>query len=66
MSAPRAVQEAARRLGCRVNDLLAWRVLKDGGVVVIAPDGRKVRFCREALSEPSTNPTPVDPKGCAS
>jgi hypothetical protein len=47
---PAAVVEAAVHLGCRPQDLLGWRLLPDGSVVLIAPNGAKLRV---TLARPS-------------
>lgn len=35
---------AAERIGCHISDLIKWRQLPDGSLVVIGPNGRKHLF----------------------
>lgn len=51
---PAVVVAAAAHLGCRPQDLLGWRLLPDGSVVLIAPNGAKLRV---TLTGPSEEPT---------
>ena len=40
---------AASMLGCEVALILGYRETPEGGIVVIAPDGRKLKFTAEDL-----------------
>lgn len=49
-------------VGCAAEDLINFRTTEDGGAIVIAPDGRKLRFSaaqlenqKEKLTERPTN-----------
>jgi len=44
-------QLAAARLGCTEQEILGFRELPDGGVIVIAPSGQKFKFSLEQLKE---------------
>jgi len=42
---------AALKFGCKPEELLAFRILEDGGAVIIAPTGQKFTYTKEELNQ---------------